>query len=1147
MAEVKNNSSVNISRTQYSSSGVANTLNLGNKLFNGYVYSFSLDVGTDGNPTTLVLNLALDKTIKLTGRSRSVSEIRKESIDIIGRMTAAKQSATSAGNVQIKGNIGTFEMSGLDEDFDIKESYLGVNSSYSISILDGSGNINYQLKNFRIVSYSINKKDNQKLLSLILKDSSFVLSKIYVAVLGQEMALDQRSEISAIIDQIKISCPSINTAPGGQVTLKNFTQLLHFAEGKLAAELKKQYNNISKDVEILTDTTAGVSKKNYIIIQSKDQNKSVINGYGAVIILGEEDFKDGPCESAEMLYSFDTLLAAMERINISTIPAEYLSRSNATSFRTIKDKSNKRIKRNYRGNLREVLNQWCDEYAYSYCVSFSSESTSAASSLADTKILIKGIDLSSPTSKEEVVNTKKAIEALEASSQNDFVIKSQDFSYDLSQKILRLYSSYYFKEAKDKNYEYQNILREIQFYEISLQRMFPQLFADTSSSGKDFSGSQRSYQQVVISSVLGKYSPKLRQIYNCSIGAFQALGFLPMNTTMAASKITAIDDSRLIFQEAVTQALNVQADTFYDSTTSRVAYDMYFGFYNPNLASQIEKIENFIADFIGSHYWTDPVSITGGTIANENFSASYQVETSPPTQQIFADQIYKLEPFKQLNFLVNELASVFSVDGDYYRAFSSFYQLVAESNNVCRAANDAYIKSITDANVTKNVRYYYKRSAAYGVLQDLINDIQVLSYSFEGVNDVHQVDLSNIYAPIFKQLSPVSMGLLQSAIPVNISSIPTGHYKFGILMHFRDNIFSFNDKRMESAATTNPIEYQNYIRERCAILASAIAQGNENTKLANQRTCSKTILYLTCVQPKEQQQQQNNFSNQIDLISGPNPLYCYSFSINRKTPPAAILQANINKTIVSEQGFLTITPSPVGKVLVQGIRQKNVYYLANLGSNYVQSEFIVLPSQTPFTLKLISKTSQKIFMPYENYVKGGLEDPVDVSKIVNNDGFGVDIFVNNITPSVRELFGDQTAPSYVTNSFVQGTIDDGTPFIMDYVGYGDIPEGLYPKYQFLTFNQFHNALRDYYNDRSISYNQPAVSYSVEIFCASISNNLKSLLSVFNGLSRLNITFGEAGMTIQAEYKSYPAKVRNLESLVNRNRPNIKLINTNYSK
>jgi len=77
MAQVKNNSSINITRTEFSSGPPKE---LGNRLFNGYVYALSLDVGFDGAPTTLVLNLALNKTIKEAKDASSVKDQRSRDI-----------------------------------------------------------------------------------------------------------------------------------------------------------------------------------------------------------------------------------------------------------------------------------------------------------------------------------------------------------------------------------------------------------------------------------------------------------------------------------------------------------------------------------------------------------------------------------------------------------------------------------------------------------------------------------------------------------------------------------------------------------------------------------------------------------------------------------------------------------------------------------------------------------------------------------------------------------------------------------------------------------------------------------------------------------------------------------------------------------
>ena len=284
MAQVKNSSGINISRTQYLANGQTSTTNLKNTIFNGYVYNMSLEVGFNGEPSALTLNLALDRTLKNVKSNSTIIQNRKRDIQILNQLTSSSK--------QDKEDKGISSASLLvDDDFQIDETYIGINTSYNISIIDDSGGVSYQLKDFRIASYSISKKDDQKILTLVMRDLSFVLSKIYVAVLGQQVAIDDRSSLPAIIENLKINCPAINQFGGGTVKL-NFEQNLHFAESKLANAYK---NIVSNALDVLYDETKNSNKFNYVIIKGKQ--KTIENGYGAVIILGEEDFKDGPCNS----------------------------------------------------------------------------------------------------------------------------------------------------------------------------------------------------------------------------------------------------------------------------------------------------------------------------------------------------------------------------------------------------------------------------------------------------------------------------------------------------------------------------------------------------------------------------------------------------------------------------------------------------------------------------------------------------------------------------------------------------------------------------------------------------------------------------------------------------------------------------------
>jgi hypothetical protein len=1133
---IQNNSSVNISRTQYSSSGgVASVQNLGNKLFNGYVYNMSLDIGFNGQATGLVLNLALNRTLKNVKTNDTINSKRKSDLSILNS-TIASKNLTKPSELGAKGNIGTPSVISqlVDKDFQLDEQYMGINTSYNISIIDGEGNSTYDLKNFRISSYSLSKKNNEKILTVSFKDSSFVLSKIYVAILGEEIAVDERSERPAIIDKLQLSCPPVNGDPGGTKTLKNFSQLLHFSEEQLAKKLNVDRNA----VDVIVDTSKTKDKINYIILKSKDPNKSVVNGYGAAIILGEEDFKDSPCESSDIIYSFSSLLAALKnpalgiKIYSDPLPTGGVKQE-GVNYDSLQDKSKGRIKKKYHGTLKDVLNQWCDDYSFAYTVDFTDGSN----------ITIKGIDLSGPAAKESVLKTKFTFEEIEAKDQKDFVIRSQDFNFDLSEKILKIYSSYYFKDAKTHDFSFQQSLGDKNFYAINLYDIFPQFFSNWSKNGLDFCGTTRSYHQVVTSAVLGKYSPRLRQIYNYSIGAYRALGFMPLKSDdpyNPNSQLPITDDSTLVFQEAVSKVLDMQADLLYDNL-GKPLYNFNLGFYNAQLASQVENIESFIAEFVGKHYWTDEFTLQEGSVANENYYAKYEVSTIPAVQKVYSDQLYKIEAFQQAQFLLNQINSLFSGTERYFDAYFEFNKLQTDTKRACAEATASYQKYISSLTAQKSFRFYTARQgAAYGVLGELIKEIQSIEYRIQPSSELFQIDLADIYAPIFKQMSPTSFAALQTALPMNVSAVPLSDYKFGILAGFKSSIFSFTP--IGGAVFTNPIEFQNSVRERCAKISGQLAEGNERVINLTKNVCNKTVLYTTCILPTEEKQIAQNNSAQLQAASGPDPFSCQRLMIYRKRPPEEIMQANIAKTLMSSNGFITLAPVLLGNILIQSAKSPTPVSYFNLG---VVSESITLPSQRTYQIRLISTTSTQIYLPFQQYIRGGLEDASDIQKIIENDTFALDLFVNNITSNVRELFSDQTQPAYSSSTFINTQIQNNTPFIMDYQGYNDTADS--PKYEFKTFEQFHSILKSYFDDRTNSLREPAVSYSNDIFCSKISTELKSLLNVKNGLTKLNITLGERGLNIQCEFQSRPPRLDKLETLIYKNRPNIKLQNINLFK
>ena len=1153
MGEVKKNSSINITRRIGSS-----IENLSNKLFNGYIYNMSLDVGYNGAATVLTLNLALNRTLNQVKLNKDVISDRKKDIKRVQSLVATQKTVplNYVGNL---GNTGAGTYIGAqnqiaqisDKDFNIDPNYIGTTCSYDISIYDPIGSPTYNFKNFKIVSFSINKKNDQKILTLVLKDNSFVLDKIFVGLLGQEIAIDYRSEADALVSGITISCPEIGSScKAGTVTLNNLRQSLHFSNNNFKNNFYSQLG-IGNDknyssINISSGDTVSSDKANYVIISSKDSNKSIYKGYGAVIILGEEEFKDAPCAAAEVSYSFDTFLKAIKKLGITIAENNRPANAPATvDYSSIKDKSAGKLKKSFHGTLRQVLNQWCEEFGYSYCIDFTKSSANA--------LVIKGIDLSSSLGKEAVLSAKLNLEDLEASSGNStFVVKSEDFSYDLSQQQLKIYSSYYFKDAKEKTISHENDLGNKAFKNISMLAEFPQLFGSGMTGGnigigagrvRDFSGSYRSYQEVLISAILGKHSPRLREIYNYSIGAYQALGFIPFYGDPSSSRVAMPGDKTLIFSEAISQVLEYQSQNLFSDDGSS-CYDMHLGFYNEELARTVLELESFIADFVGRYYWTDLLSILDGEYGNQDYYAKYEVSSTAPVQKVLAGQLYNLDVFKKARYLVQSIAAVFSTGTtQYFDAYRSLSEAATNINNVCAEAQRAFTQLQGNSLGLKQYRFFYERSnAAYGVYQEFINDIQNLKISIAGNTTAapEQIDLAQIYAPTFKELSPVSLGLLQAALPIDISNVALGSFKFGVLIGVTParQIFGFQ----ADTNKPNQIEVQNSIYSRCAELLKINSSGKASTVAKNKKSCSKTLLYETCVKPCDQAATDRGTDDSLNFVSGPNPYNCFRVKIiryNQKFLDNFVLGQVFRP--ISSNGTLSLealvdNPSAV---LVSSLRAAGNQKYTDFKQSS-QFESIVAPSTATYQIRLISTTTSETFLPFRNYILGGLESPDDLLKILNNENFSLDINVNNITPNVRELFGDETNPTFI-NAPVDLTKVANYPVFIQYQGYN----GDDPAYQFSTFYQYHNALKTYYDTATRSLSEPNVKFSADIFCSEISAGLRNLLTVDNGLSKLNINLAENGLNINCSFDSYPTTLVNLETLINKNKPNIKLINTNY--
>ncbi len=1074
MGNVQNNSNIIIQKVVGNS-----VVNLGNRLFNGYVYNLSLTVGLNGEPSRLILNVALNKTLTTTAAANQ--NLRKENL-----------------KKQIKL---------IDEDFNISLDDVGINNNYIISIKGENDLEGYQLSNFKIISFSINKKDNEKILTLTLVDKSIVLDKIFVGLLGHHIALDSRSKGVATVDSLKIYCPAINYEKPQTKEVKSFQQNLHFVGSKLAQELSLD------DIALVQSSEENDPEKfNYITIQSKrGTSTSIQNGYGAIILLGEEEFRDSPCAASEITYSFETLLAAMKKLGIKISPTK-LGESDS-----LKDKSKGKIKKNFSGTLKNVLNQWCDEYSYSYTVDFAEVDN----------IEIKGIDLSSDISNETLLKTKLSLETLEKRSLN-FVIKSQDFDCDLSQKKIKLYSSYYFKEAQDKASSFKQPLRNVSFNNMNLLDLFPQWFGRFSGGSwiqNDFCGAARTYNQVVTSAVLGVYSQNLRKIYNYSIGAFRALGFITLDSFSKRDydKYSSAAISTILEAEKAVESSSI-------SDFDKLSYDAYLGYRSLLLETQIEKIESYIASFIGKHYATDPINVNDGFSFNNNSVHEYQITTSPPTEKYYNNTFYNLKIFQEANYLQNELASLFNGGTNEYFEAS---RKISEQHQAIDIACNSTINNLNflNANLNKNLIFYSERSgAAYGTYAEIMHEIKILKYYALG--EYRESDLTEYYAPFFKEFDPASILALRALVPIENLSDRISHLELGVLICRKNNVFIINEA---DGGFTNSVEFLTQIQNYCNSIQGIILRSNVKNIKNAKNDCDKTFFYQVCVFGTEQDKIviDNNASTQAAL--GPSAVGCLGVRISRKLPNEKDMLATI---------YSQLNPAiNDAKALLESVV---VYHYSFGKQKYTEltdsriNENIVLPSQGSYPIQLISQTDAEIFSPFRQYVNGGLENSSNISKILENDGFSISVSSQNLTPNVRGLFGEESSAALVSSNVSDDFNLD--PILVDYLGY---EKGNNPIYEFTTFSKFHEVLNNYYDEKNISIKGSSISYSADIFCSSISSELKKILSVKNGLNNLSISFGEGGLNIKCGFSSKPAASPSMETLIYKNKPNIKFQNTNF--
>mgnify|MGYP001444390120 FL=1 len=261
----------------------------------------------------------------------------------------------------------TVEMSIINETglYNIDKSFLSTLSPYSLYVGDVNDLQNQIfLKTLFLYEFNISQSGANRTLNVKFKDGSLILDKIQVLLLNEDASPNNyaglyKNALSWRIQKqnfwyLPVECSNECWTTGAPAWGTN-------ARNPWVPSHPKSYGQALGTRRV--DLSGKPSKVPYI--QGSDE-ANVTNVFhlpaGGAIIIGQEEFKNAPCDLAEVTYTWTHLLATINNLLGIQTPNASARPDPASNFN---------IRKNFTGSLRDVINQWCNLYGFiSYRFSF---------------------------------------------------------------------------------------------------------------------------------------------------------------------------------------------------------------------------------------------------------------------------------------------------------------------------------------------------------------------------------------------------------------------------------------------------------------------------------------------------------------------------------------------------------------------------------------------------------------------------------------------------------------------------------------------------------------------------------------------------------------------------------------------------------
>lgn len=301
-----------------------------------------------------------------------------------------------------------------------------------------------------LYEYEISKDGSANILNLTYVDGSILLDKIFIGLTNSH----SNTSLGPITKTLSATL-NCQPCPGSSKSRK-----VQVNNGVVTRD-GGTYGPITRDVNetLLTQNT-------------------ISRWAGGFLVVGDERFVENECQIPQVTYNFTKLLtvlgnAGIEIDGLFDLNADYL--------------------RDYHGTLREVLNNWCSDFGFS----FYWNSFKKINSADDTDIV--GIDLRNPIV--DISAIKAAFESINKTDKTVVTSLNEKFSLENTKKIYHVSS--FKKESQTKSTSF-TLYRQVLAENIGIDKL--------NLNQSYFHG--RTQEEFLKSCALAKYDEGLRDIYN---------------------------------------------------------------------------------------------------------------------------------------------------------------------------------------------------------------------------------------------------------------------------------------------------------------------------------------------------------------------------------------------------------------------------------------------------------------------------------------------------------------------------------------------------------------------------------------------------------------------------------------------------------